>query len=306
MSHFVSFQGGIRKIRDKISKVISSTPQEAKVTDTWTVNGVEIKGFMTDFKIISKIKKEHWHNVSGSFTSNAVNVVPTNFVISSGATNSITSPFNQYISINNEQSSLIETEEATETKEATGVDGTVLISAKEAFTELETIPNPFSLLDLDNKLKVYNNMLGLVRCDTNRGTSASLKDIIERFEARKHYRDKQKVRDFFNRFQHTSDDKINLLLDNPKHSHLKIGPVDDFIPELPPDALEIMVDYAKEVVNIINKKPVFYIIAKATDFKVKKEDRVKRDPILLVQSPFSFSWDILGAWDEELMLLNEL
>ena len=32
----------------------------------------------------------------------------------------------------------------------------------------------------------------------------------------------------------------------------------------------------------------------------------KRDPILLAQSPFGFYWQILGAWDKEMLLLGEL
>ncbi len=43
----------------------------------------------------------------------------------------------------------------------------------------------------------------------------------------------------------------------------------------------------------------------AENGKFKKEfDR--NDPILLAQSPFGIFWDVLGAWDEEILLLEEL
>ena len=45
------------------------------------------------------------------------------------------------------------------------------------------------------------------------------------------------------------------------------------------------------------------IIAQEKDFKSKVE---KNDPMLLVQSPVGFFWQILGAWDEEMLLLSEL
>ena len=51
------------------------------------------------------------------------------------------------------------------------------------------------------------------------------------------------------------------------------------------------------------KKPVFYVIAEPDKFRKAYE---KRDPILLVQSPFGFYWQILGAWDKEMILLSEL
>ena len=32
----------------------------------------------------------------------------------------------------------------------------------------------------------------------------------------------------------------------------------------------------------------------------------KRDPILIVQSPFCLGWQVLGAWDEEMIYLGDL
>ena len=37
-----------------------------------------------------------------------------------------------------------------------------------------------------------------------------------------------------------------------------------------------------------------------------QEKYKQRDPILLVQSPFGFYWQILGAWDKEMLILSEL
>ncbi len=78
---------------------------------------------------------------------------------------------------------------------------------------------------------------------------------------------------------------------------------DIFVPEFPDDAIKIMKSYTDKMALICNKKPVFYVIAEEKDFQKKYE---KRDPILLVQSPFGFYWQILGAWDKEMLLLSEL
>jgi hypothetical protein len=64
-----------------------------------------------------------------------------------------------------------------------------------------------------------------------------------------------------------------------------------------------MKKYTNNMKKLCQKKPVFYVIAEPDKFKKAYE---KRDPILLVQSPFGFYWQILGAWDKEMILLSEL
>ena len=64
-----------------------------------------------------------------------------------------------------------------------------------------------------------------------------------------------------------------------------------------------MAAYTEHTVSVCGKKPIFYVIAEPDKFRKAFE---KRDPILLVQSPFGFYWQILGAWDKEMLLLGEL
>ena len=78
---------------------------------------------------------------------------------------------------------------------------------------------------------------------------------------------------------------------------------DLFVPEFPDDAIAVMKQYTDNMMKLCKKKPVFYVIAEPDKFRKAYE---KRDPILLVQSPFGFYWQILGAWDKEMMLLSEL
>ena len=78
---------------------------------------------------------------------------------------------------------------------------------------------------------------------------------------------------------------------------------DLFIPEFPDIAIKIMKEYEGKCVTITKKKPVFYVIATEDSFKKQIK---RRDPILLVQSPFGFFWQILGGWDKAMMLLSEL
>jgi hypothetical protein len=78
---------------------------------------------------------------------------------------------------------------------------------------------------------------------------------------------------------------------------------DLFVPEFPDEAIMVMREYTDQLQALCNKKPVFYVIAEPDKFRKAYE---RRDPILLVQSPFGFYWQILGAWDKEMILLSEL
>jgi len=107
-------------------------------------------------------------------------------------------------------------------------------------------------------------------------------------------------KEFFDNYQNTTDEKIKILLGK---YDLVMKTSDIFIPEFPDEAIAIMKEYTEKMETICEKKPIFYVIAEPEDFKKADE---KRDPILLVQSPFGFYWQILGAWDKEMLLLSEL
>jgi hypothetical protein len=114
--------------------------------------------------------------------------------------------------------------------------------------------------------------------------------LIERLENRKKW---HKFKNFFNEFQNTTDEKIDILLEK---YDLVMKTSDLFIPEFPDDAIEVMKKYTDNMEKLCKKKPVFYVIAEPDKFKKAYE---RRDPILLVQSPFGFYWQILGAWDND-------
>jgi hypothetical protein len=164
----------------------------------------------------------------------------------------------------------------------------------DVLNELETIPNPFTLTLIDEKIEILKDKSELI---TQEYAKREINALIERLENRKKF---DKNRAFFDKFQNTTDEKIDALLSK---YDLIMKTSDIFVPEFPDEAVLIMKKYTQKMKLICNKKPVFYVIAEEKDFKKAYE---KRDPILLVQSPFGFFWQILGAWDKEMMLLSEL
>lgn len=170
----------------------------------------------------------------------------------------------------------------------------IKVKPKDVLNELETVPTPFSLIGLEEKIEILKDKEKLiVQHYAKREVSA----LIERLENRKKY---QENKVFFDNFANTTDEKIDALLGKYQ---LVMKTSDIFIPEFPDDAIKVMKEYTEKLEEICGKKPIFYVIAEEKEFKKAYE---KRDPILLVQSPFGFYWQILGAWNEEMLLLSNL
>lgn len=160
-------------------------------------------------------------------------------------------------------------------------------------------PAGFEHLDLfGGSFSVSLNYKG--RCIRTANEINSKREVISmltRLRNRKRYVEFEK---FFGAFEHTTSGAIDALLNKYK---LVLRPSDLFIPDFPKDAIDIMRKYEATTVELCQLKPVFYVIAEESDFKEKDK---KRDPILLAQSPFGVYYDILGAWDKEMLLLSEL
>lgn len=170
----------------------------------------------------------------------------------------------------------------------------IAIKPIDVLDQLETVPTPWSLSNLEDKIEVLKYKRDLI---VQKYSKREVEGLIERLENRRKY---DKFKKFFDSFQNTTDEKIDLLLEK---YDLVMETSDLFVPEFPDDAIKVMKDYTKNMEKLCGKKPVFYVIAEPEKFRKAYE---KRDPILLVQSPFGFYWQILGAWDKEMILLSEL
>lgn len=153
---------------------------------------------------------------------------------------------------------------------------------------------------IDKQLADFKDKLGLIKSeeyDMRRGVE-EISSIIQRLENRKKYGE---VKELFDEFPYTTTSRISDLVKVQKH--LKLGQVAQFLADMPSEATDAMKRYNKAVDKLCGKQAVFYIIANKKDFE--KTDK-RRDPILLAQSPFGHFWQILGAWDEEMLFLEEL
>lgn len=170
----------------------------------------------------------------------------------------------------------------------------IAVKPIDVVNELETIPTPWTLSNLQDKIEILEYKRDLI---TQKYSKREVEAMIERLENRKKW---DKFKKFFDEYQNTTDEKIDDLLDK---YDLVMKTSDLFVPEFPDVAIQTMKSYTDNMMKLCKKKPVFYVIAEPDKFRKAYE---KRDPILLVQSPFGFYWQILGAWDKEMMLLSEL
>jgi len=153
---------------------------------------------------------------------------------------------------------------------------------------------------VDKQVEILKDKLSLIQSskyDMGNGVK-EVASILIRMENRKKY---SKFEKFYSEYAYTTNKKIASVI--KKHSYLKIDKVEQFLADMPEDAIKSMTEYKIKTKSLCDKLPIFYIIANKKDFQ--KTDK-RKDPILLAQSPFGHFWSILGAWDEEMILLDEL
>lgn len=128
---------------------------------------------------------------------------------------------------------------------------------------------------------------------------------IEEIESLKErLRNRKRISEFkaiVDKYPHTTSAKISDVV--TEHKNLRCRDADQFVPDFPIEAIEAMKEYNEMCQKLCGKDTNFYVIADRKDFG---EVARRRDPILLAQSPFGIFWQILGAWDDEMIYLGDL
>jgi hypothetical protein len=153
---------------------------------------------------------------------------------------------------------------------------------------------------VDKQLADFKEKLSLIKSeeyDMRRGVN-EISSVVVRLENRKKY---ETVKNIFEEYPYTTTTKINEVV--KAHDYLKLGQVAQFVADMPNEAIKAMKTYDDGVNKLCGKKAVFYIIADKKDFE---KTNTRRDPILLAQSPFGHFWQVVGAWDKEMLFLEEL
>lgn len=92
---------------------------------------------------------------------------------------------------------------------------------------------------------------------------------------------------------------------------LKMVPLKQFYTLVPKEGIKEMGRYSKAYKAITGDEPIFQLIIKDNvkpkeDEKKPAQTRKDRDPILLANSPLGNHLFILGAWDDEVEIVDEI
>lgn len=157
-------------------------------------------------------------------------------------------------------------------------------------------------LDLLGKKKKQKKGDGLIAYAYEPGGVTFGREELESMIIRMKNREKiDEFKTIIDKYPHTTSALIAKVVD--ENNHLRCQLAGEFVPDFPKEAVNAMKEYDKMCQDLCRQKAVFYVIADSKDFQKKN---ARRDPILLAQSPFGFFWNILGAWDEEMIYLGDL
>jgi len=149
----------------------------------------------------------------------------------------------------------------------------------------------FDVSDLDKKIKVVKRRFGIFK---EQGLDIRDETIALRYlNARKKF---LKVSKKF-AWPTTTQEKIDTLLSTYKL--MKVGAA-SYSRNLPHEAVDEIEKWAEAQALINNEKPELSLIC---DQGGKEQ---KKDPILLAKSPFGDWYFVLGAWDKEVMYVDDL
>lgn len=103
----------------------------------------------------------------------------------------------------------------------------------------------------------------------------------------------------------TTPELINALCNK---YNVSVQPINAFYKTLPVEALKELKKFNKEYRKYEKNVPPFYklIIEEASLRNAGTMTERKKDPILLAKSPFGRWWFILGAWDKEVLIVDDL
>lgn len=166
-----------------------------------------------------------------------------------------------------------------------------VVKPKDVVNQLYDKERLIDLRDLDSKIKAVKKRKDFIRDDLGLCDYSQEDQAIKWLEARKGF-EKNKSLFYWKMTTRTAIDK---LLE--KYKLRRVG-LSGYVRNVPTEALEEVDAYLKAVGKVQKIKPTFELVI--------DDDEYKKDPILLSKSPFGNYYYVLGAWDKEVEIVDEL
>ena len=161
----------------------------------------------------------------------------------------------------------------------------------ELISEIPTI----DCINIDCKIKQVKKRISVLKDVLGNENPTEEYEVLGYLKARKKYKDfKEKLL-----YPITTDSLIKKLCQEYK---LIVAPVNQYYTTMPKEAIDELAKYLEIVKKIRKEDPeVKLIVPDAPETKAKK-----KDPILLVASPFGRWYYIIGAWDREVLIIDDI
>ncbi len=150
-----------------------------------------------------------------------------------------------------------------------------------------------NLNNLDGQIKLVKERMKVLQQHTRNVDLKHEKIAIGFLKARKKY---LKYKDEF-KWAITNKDMIDKLCKKYKVKKVSFG---NYYRNIPKEGVDEIKKFGEALQNVSNNDPLFELII---DDGGKEE---KKDPILLATSPFGNWYYLLGAWDKEILIIDDL
>lgn len=230
-------------------------------------------------KFIRRLRKTQRRGYQSSFQGGAINSSPEYWVSNSSN------------STDTGDVSLIPASEGS-IKRINNKDERLNRKPAEIFQEIISEVPKMNLINLDKQIKLVKRRKDFFEYEFN-FNSIDEKLALSYLRARKKY---LKYAQLF-RWSITTQEKINKLC---KKYKVRMVSFEGYYKNIPMEAIDELEHYIRAHKKVTRAKPLFHLIIDDGG----KED--KKDPILLVSSPFGCWFYILGAWDKEVEIVDDL
>lgn len=163
----------------------------------------------------------------------------------------------------------------------------------EVFEEIISETPALDLTNLDEKIKMIKERMRVLKNHMKGNSFAQEENALIYLEARKKY---MKYKDLFK--WATTD---NILIEKLcKKYKVRLVSIDSYYRNIPKEGIDEIEKYGNAFKKVCNAEPEFRLIIDDAGKETRK------DPILLVTSPFGNWYYVLGAWDKEVEILDDL
>ena len=174
------------------------------------------------------------------------------------------------------------------------------VQPKEVFAEIKREEADVSFDGLDDKIRVVEERIALLKEHLDEGHLIDEHKALFFLRNRKAYLKTRKKHPFD--WALTTTEAIDDLC---KRYKLRTVPLKQFYTLVPKDGIREMTRFTAAYKAVTGEQPIFELVVKES-VAAPEQRKKDRDPIILANSPFGNHLFIVGAWDDEVEVVDEI